>query len=230
MGIRKYKGAKNFTTVSNDYLQDRLLSWKAKGLITYIMSLPDDWEINLKDLCNRSKDGRDSTSSALNEIIENNYGFRTQERKEGGLFTGYDYTISDIKVIQPETGFPYTDNPNTDNPNTENPPQVNTNSRKDLKKKRLKEEESKAKKIPTLSEVVSYFKENKQSEDLAKKAFRHYQLGNWHDARGKPVINWKQKMGTNWFKDLEPNKQRSLFDTGTVSNYSLHEEEKTESF
>jgi hypothetical protein len=45
--IRRTKRTGNFTTVRNEYLQDVNLSWKAKGLITYIMSLPPDWQLNL---------------------------------------------------------------------------------------------------------------------------------------------------------------------------------------
>ena len=69
--IRRTKRTGNFTTVRNEYLQDVNLSWKAKGLITYIMSLPPDWQLNLSDLKNRSKDGRDATAAGLRELITN---------------------------------------------------------------------------------------------------------------------------------------------------------------
>ena len=57
--IRKTSRKVNFTTVSNDFLQDVNLSWKAKGMIVYILSLPPGWVLNIQDLKNRSKDGRD---------------------------------------------------------------------------------------------------------------------------------------------------------------------------
>lgn len=65
-----------------------------------------------------------------------------------------------------------------------------------LKKVRAKKFEP-----PTEDEVRSYFLENGYSEWAASKAWRHYELGHWTDASGKPVKNWKQKMHTNWFKD-----------------------------
>lgn len=139
--IKRAKRKNNFTTVNNDYLQDINLSWKAKGLITYIMSLPDDWQLNISDLKNRSKDGRDSTANGVNELIESGYCFRVKKRNTGGMFVGYDYTVSDIKEFQPitENTFtePQTENTFTEKPvmdlqNTENPEQINTNNTNNL--------------------------------------------------------------------------------------------------
>lgn len=139
--IKRAKRKSNFTTVNNDYLQDVNLSWKAKGLITYIMSLPDDWQLNISDLKNRSKDGRDSTANGVNELIENGYCFRVKQRNSGGMFVGYDYTVSDIKEFQPITENPetepktentYSENPVSDYQNTENPEQINTNNTNNL--------------------------------------------------------------------------------------------------
>ena len=123
--IRRAKRKKNFTTVNNEYLQDKSLSWKAKGLITYIMSLPPDWTLNLSDLKNRSKDGRDSTAAGLLELIENGYCNRSMERGESGVFIGCDYAVSDLKEFEPQTENPFMEVPQTENPKTENPITVN---------------------------------------------------------------------------------------------------------
>lgn len=56
------------------------------------------------------------------------------------------------------------------------------------------------KKTPTVEQVVEYFKANGYSEAAAKKAHEHYRLADWHDTHGNPVLAWKQKMHTNWFK------------------------------
>lgn len=142
--IRKTSRKVNFTTVSNDFLQDVNLSWKAKGMIVYILSLPPGWVLNIPDLKNRSKDGRDSTAAGLRELMENGYCRRSTLRSEGGTFGGYDYEVSDIKefepeqpetenpsTVQPKTENPKTENPNTDKPKTENPELINTYSNKD---------------------------------------------------------------------------------------------------
>ena len=130
--IKRRSRKENFTTVNNEYLQDAALSWKAKGLITYIMSLPPDWRLNVKDLKNRSKDGRDATAAGLRELIENGYCQRTEIRKNGGEFGGYSYEVSDLKEFaQPQTENPFTVNPETENPNTEKPQLINTNINND---------------------------------------------------------------------------------------------------
>ena len=138
--IRRTKRTGNFTTVRNEYLQDVNLSWKAKGLITYIMSLPPDWQLNLSDLKKRSKDGRDATAAGLRELITNGYCQRYKIRGDGGTFVGCDYEVSDIKEFEPEqpqpdfpfmdtpqTGNPVSVNPETEKPDTGKPTQVNTN-------------------------------------------------------------------------------------------------------
>lgn len=125
--IRRRVRRENFTTVNNDYLRDTNLSWKAKGLVTYVMSLPADWHINVSDLKNRSKDGRDATTSGINELIEQGYCKRTMARKNGGEFDGYIYEISDMKDFE-DSENPKTENPFTENPKTENPSLLNTNN------------------------------------------------------------------------------------------------------
>lgn len=119
--IRRTKRTGNFTTVRNEYLQDVNLSWKAKGLITYIMSLPPDWQLNLSDLKNRSKDGRDATAAGLRELITNGYCQRCKVRGDGGTFVGCDYEVSDIKEFEPQMENPFMDAPQTENPVAVNP-------------------------------------------------------------------------------------------------------------
>lgn len=139
--IRRTKRTGNFTTVRNEYLQDVNLSWKAKGLITYIMSLPPDWQLNLSDLKNRSKDGRDATAAGLRELITNGYCQRCKVRGDGGTFVGCDYEVSDIKEFELQTENPFMDapqtenpvavNPETEKPDTGKPTLINTNLTKD---------------------------------------------------------------------------------------------------
>lgn len=139
--IRRTKRTGNFTIVRNEYLQDVNLSWKAKGLITYIMSLLPDWQLNLSDLKNRSKDGRDATAAGLRELITNGYCQRCKVRGDGGMFVGYDYEVSDIKEFEPQTENPFMDapqtenpvavNPETEKPDTGKPTLINTNLTKD---------------------------------------------------------------------------------------------------
>jgi hypothetical protein len=77
----------------------------------------------------------------------------------------------------------------------------------DSKVKESKRKESKFI-APTLKEVETYFKENGYTN--AKKAFDYYEAANWHDSKGNPVKNWKQKMQGVWFKD--ENKSKGTYD------------------
>ncbi|MFW9972573.1 MAG: DUF4373 domain-containing protein [Candidatus Odinarchaeota archaeon] len=69
-----------------------------------------------------------------------------------------------------------------------------------VNKSKIKENTKRKKfKPPTLEQVKQYFKENGYTEQSAIKAFKHYDIANWHDSEDKPVKNWKQKMFSNWF-------------------------------
>ena len=122
----------NFTAVNNDFIRDEKLSWKAKGIIIYVMSLPEGWKLHLAELSKHSKDGRDSTNNGIRELIENGYCSRRELRDSRGMFAGYEYTISDVRDFAPQTENPHTDNPQTENPHTDNPPLINTDDNKTL--------------------------------------------------------------------------------------------------
>lgn len=76
-----------------------------------------------------------------------------------------------------------------------------SNAIKDIKGKNSKGKNNKGKVFtpPDIIEVKAYFIENGFSETAAIRAFKHYDTGNWHDTNGNQVINWKQKLRTNWF-------------------------------
>ena len=71
--ITRQKRNTPFVQIDKNALQDERLSWKAKGLLAYLLSLPDDWQIYINELKNHAKDGRDSTRTAMNELIKFGY-------------------------------------------------------------------------------------------------------------------------------------------------------------
>lgn len=91
--IHRHKKEAGFVLVDKTPLNDPTLSWKAKGLLTYLLSLPDDWKINISDLKKRSSDGRDSTVSGIDELIQARYVFRKQDKGDDGKFLGYEYHV-----------------------------------------------------------------------------------------------------------------------------------------
>ena len=105
------KKTENFTILDNTLFKDESISWKAKGLLAYLLHLPNDWQIYLEDLKNRSTDGIDSTRSAMNELIEKGY-IERQELRELGKFKGYEYTVLEKPIsVKPKTEKPISDNP-----------------------------------------------------------------------------------------------------------------------
>lgn len=70
-----------------------------------------------------------------------------------------------------------------------------------LKERKGKEKKGKEIKLPTVDEVVDFFKLKGYTESSARKAFAHYDVGDWYDSKGNKVKNWKQKMANVWFRD-----------------------------
>ena len=115
----KKRRERGFTTVDNHFIDDNNLSYKAKGLLLYILRKPDGWTVRINDLIKRDKlgnndkrlEGRDAVYGILKELIEKRYLFR-EEIREKGKFKGYNYIADEI----PMTEMPYTDKPDTANP------------------------------------------------------------------------------------------------------------------
>jgi len=96
--ITRQKRTENYTVVNNDILQNPELSWAAKGLLVYLLHLPDNWQINVADLSNRSKNGRDGTAGIIKELMNAGYISREKIKNEKAQFKGYDYTVTDEPV------------------------------------------------------------------------------------------------------------------------------------
>lgn len=124
----------NYTVMSNYHLQDRRLSLKAKGLLSYMLSLPDDWDYSLKGLTTGCRDGIDSVRSAVLELEKHGYIKREKVRNSHGQIIDYDYRVFEQPVspeitsdAPPDSAVSKSDSPFLDFPNTENPIQQSTN-------------------------------------------------------------------------------------------------------
>ncbi|WP_260865325.1 helix-turn-helix domain-containing protein [Staphylococcus arlettae] len=96
--IRVDKTAGNYFIASKYYVEDENISWKAKGIMSYLFSKPDDWQIYQTQLEKVSKDGKASVRSTINELIKNGYMTRQSRRKTNGDFDGYDYTLHEYPI------------------------------------------------------------------------------------------------------------------------------------
>lgn len=83
----------NYTTLSNYHFKDKRLSWKAKGLLSTMLSLPDDWNYTIEGLAKLSDDGIKATNTGLNELEKYGYLIRRQQRNEAGHFGVTEYII-----------------------------------------------------------------------------------------------------------------------------------------
>jgi uncharacterized phage protein (TIGR02220 family) len=129
--IKRSKRQTPFVQIDKRPLQDKSLGWKAKGILAYLLSLPDDWQLYVDELKDHAKDGRDSTSGGLNELIKHGYVTRHKKRSEGGRFKGYGYTVYEtpqnqpVEIKTPKTDKPQTEKPSAVNPKTDKPKSVN---------------------------------------------------------------------------------------------------------
>ena len=127
MSIMRVHKTNNFTVMSNHHFKEKGMSLKAKGLLSLMLSLPDDWNYSISGLVTLSKDGKDSVMSALNELEKFGYLKRTRLTNSKGQFQGIEYDIYE----QPQPQNPVSEeqnsgNQNEGNQNSENPPQLNT--------------------------------------------------------------------------------------------------------
>ena len=94
MIFRVIKDAKNpYVMINKEFLNDNELSLKAKGLLTYLLSLPDDWKIYESELIKHHKDGTSAIKSAIKELLDNNYISRKRLRNDKGQLAYYEYEV-----------------------------------------------------------------------------------------------------------------------------------------
>ena len=114
MAIIRQKRKKRFSIVDNNVIEDKRLSFKARGLLIYMLSKPDDWKFFTDELAKRSsKDGISAIKSALNEIEAAGYLSRKQGHKKNGQFTSQDWLLTDIPTFLPQVENPPADKPLT---------------------------------------------------------------------------------------------------------------------
>lgn len=99
----KKKYTKGFTTINNDILNDTELSFKAKGLFSYLWSLPDDWVYYETEVAKHSTDGRGSVRSGLKELEEQGYLKRGRKRNDKGQLVNADWQLADTPMFKKRT-------------------------------------------------------------------------------------------------------------------------------
>lgn len=153
----------NFVVLDKGFLNNPEISWQSKGLLAYMLSLPNDWTFNIQDLTNRSKNGRDATKSIVKELQEAGYIQKEQARSERGKFGGTVFLVFETPNKQPLTENPSPVNPATEEPLTENPSLINNNKLNNdlLNNKLLNDDDNKAApEQPKTANAFAFYEQN----------------------------------------------------------------------
>lgn len=135
MAIIRAKRDKNFSIFDNNLLRDSEISFKARGLLTYMLSMPDNWKFYVSELATHSKkEGESAIRSAIEELEKAGYMKRVRQRGEKGRFSSVDWYVYDEPKFSPHSDFPHVDKPHVEEPQVDNRPLLRTNSTKNLKK------------------------------------------------------------------------------------------------
>lgn len=205
MAILRKERRAHYTVIDNSIFFNYDLSYKAKGLLCQMLSLPDGWEFSVEGLTRLSTDGKSAITSAMNELEEAGY-FRREQVRVGGKIQGVEYIISET----PFSDFPISENPTSGNPISENQPQYITNisntdisntkdidigySHKNGKRTRFTP--------PTVEEVAQYI--NEQGLHIDAETFIDYYNSNGWKVGRTPMKDYKATL-RNWERRRQEN-------------------------
>ena len=131
MAIFRIERTRDYTVMSNHHLRNGKLSLKAKGLLSMMLSLPEDWNYTTRGLAKICKEGVDAIGGALRELETAGYIVRHQLRDRQGRISDTEYVIyeqpqpKNPDTPQPDTASPDTENPDMEKPDTEKPAELN---------------------------------------------------------------------------------------------------------
>ena len=111
MAVFRVEKTKSYTVMSNHHLRNPSLTLKAKGLLSQMLSLPEEWDYTLKGLSSINREGIDAIREAVRELERAGYVTRARARNENGQLAGTDYVIHELPILE--------------NPTQENPTQLN---------------------------------------------------------------------------------------------------------
>ena len=205
--FRVYKESGNFVTVHKSFIHDDNLSWKAKGILLYLLSRPDDWRIYETELNKHSSDGRDSLRTGIKELEEAGYIHRTRRRNEKGQLREYEYQVFEqpnqigkTYVGKTNIGKSNTTNNNSTNNNNTNNETGDTSQIFQLVSKELEMIQSPLK-VQELEDELNLIKRNKL--EITTVAINYCK-------QNKKGINYLIKVLRNWNNEGVDTKEKAL--------------------
>lgn len=190
MPVFRVHKTRDFTVMSNSHLRDKDLTLKAKGLLSVILSLPDDWKYSIAGLASICKEGTSAVKSALQELTDAGYVTVTKmypNQTDSGRIE-YVYDIHERPQAPRKQGV---ENLPLENLPVENQAQLNTEEVSTEVPKTKRPNRRKPFVPPTIEEVQAHIEAKGYHFD-ARQFFDYYEASNWHFKNGKPVKNWKQ--------------------------------------
>ena len=121
MAVFRVERNTGYTVMSNHHLRNKELTLKAKGLLSQMLSLPEDWDYTLAGLSHINREKIDAIREAVRELERAGYIVRSRERDAKGRLRGADYVIYEQPQLPPKPDLPTLENPTLENPTQENP-------------------------------------------------------------------------------------------------------------
>ena len=212
MATYKIHKTKDYTVMSNTHLRDKNLSFKAKGLLSVMLSLPEEWDYSMNGLVAISKENLTAVRNTLTELEANRYLIRERKQNTKGQFE-YEYHIYET----PHTENTVTQTPHTENPHTVKPTQLSTN--KSITNKSITDElsikDKERKKESTYDDIL-----NAVADPELKDLYIEYiKMRKMIKA---PLTDRALKMLISKVNELEPhdiNRQKKLLETAIINNW-----------
>lgn len=187
-----------FCRVPKALLDDSRISWKAKGVISYLLGKRSDWKVRITDIVNRSTDGRDAVRSAIEELKEAGYAKSECVKSDNGQFDEWRLHISDKPIftnVSPVTAFPDLDKPEVENPTLSKNRDILRNDCTFI--------------VPTMGDLISYAQEIGFPESRCKEFHAYYEMNGWKVGRNK-MKSWKKAMA--YWKSKDESKPLSVWE------------------
>ena len=215
MSVIRIHKTNNFTVMSNYHFKEKKMSLKAKGLLSLMLSLPDDWNYSVTGLVKLSKDGKDSVMTALAELEKFGYLSRNQLFNEKGQFSGVEYHIyEEPQQEKPITEKQNAEKQNAEKQNAEKPPQLNTNLIKDLKNKDINISNTNALADDLLEVLLAI------EDDELRELYHDYIL--WRNETDAPLTERGLKMliaRCERLSDFDTSIQRAMIETALIQGW-----------
>ena len=198
MPVIRVNKTKDYTVMSNYHFKEKDMSLKAKGLLSLMLSLPDDWGYSVEGLVNICKENETSINTALRELKTFGYLSITKlmpNQTSNGRIE-YVYNVYEKPNIKQDIEKQGVENLGVEIQDLENQGLLNTNNKDiEIYNNKLLYTKKKKKEFvpPTLEEIKEYCLQRKNNVNY-KKFYDYYTVSKWKDNQGKQVYNWKLKV------------------------------------